>query len=339
MAYSDFAPPRRSRRRRNIVILTIIALIVGVLVLAVRYRTERRESIDYLTAAEEVALQHGDMSEQLAAVLQGLGQAGQEDRPELELRLETLSADASEMVKVLEAQVVPRPVGEVAGLMSVAVDAWAEGIDTLDASVVLILDAEDGDESGDEGLRSSFELIRLGDRAYERAVAATLRLDPELVPAPLPEISYTQGQYGPLYNHVVVAERLRRQGGLAELIDVALVANTVPQPVSQDTAGIWTIPASEELALEVTVSNTGNVVVERVSVLVTLQRVGSSEEFTPLVQLIPAIEPGQSENLIFSNLEAAPDEVYSLTATATVEGRDDQTDDNSFNLIFKRNAE
>ncbi len=336
MAYSDFAPPRRSRRRRNIVILIIVALIVGVLVLAVRYRTERRESIDYMTAAEEVALQHGDMSEQLAALLQGLGQ---EDRPELELRLETLSADANQTVKVLEAQVVARPVAEVAGLMAVAVDAWAEGIDTIGASVVLILDAEDGDFSGDEGLRAAFELMRVGDRAYERALAASLRLDAELVPAPLPEISYTQGQYGPLYNHVVVAERLRRQGALAELIDVALVANTVPQPVSQDAAGIWTLPASEELSLEVTVSNTGNVVVERVSVLVTLQRVGANEAFTPLGQLIPSIEPGQSENLIFPNLEATPDEVYSITATATVEGSDDLTDDNTFNLVFKRNAE
>ncbi len=336
MAYSDFAPPRRSRRRRNIVILIIAALVVGVLVLAVRYRTERRESIDYLTAAEEIAEQHDAMSEQLGALFQGLGQ---EDRPALEQRLETLSVDATETVKLLEAQVVSRPVGEVAGLMGVAVVAWAEGIDTLGSAIVAILDAEDGDESGDEGLREAFELIRLGDRAYERAVAAVARLDPELVSTPFPEVSYAQGQYAPLYNHEIVANRLRLQGGLAELIDVALVANTVPQPVSEDAAGIWTIPASDELTLEVTVSNTGNVVVERVSVLVELQRVASSETFAPLGQLIPAIEPGQSELLVFSNLEAEPGEVYSVTATATVETGDDLTDDNTFNLVFKRNAE
>ena len=69
MAYSDFSPPRRSRRRRNVVILIILAIIFGVLMLAVRYRTERRESIDYMTTVEEVALQHGDMSEQLSACL------------------------------------------------------------------------------------------------------------------------------------------------------------------------------------------------------------------------------------------------------------------------------
>ncbi len=336
MAYSDFAPPRRSRRRRNIVILIVLAIVVGVLVLAVRYRTERRESIDYLTVAEEIAIEHGEMSEQLGALFQGLGN---EDRPALELRLETLATDARVSANLLGEQVVARPVSAAAGLMSVAVDAWADGIETLDRSIVAILDAEDDDLTADETLRDAFELIRLGDLAYDRFLAEVAALDPELVPAPLPEISYATGQYAPLYNHVFVAERLRLQGGLAELIDVALVANTVPEPVSEDAAGIWTIPASETLSLEVTVSNTGNVVVERVSVLVTLQKVGSSEAITPLGQLIPSIEPGKSENLVFENLEAVAGEVYSVTASATVDGEGETTDDNVFNLVFERNAE
>lgn len=336
MAYSDFAPARRSRRRRNIVILIVLAIVVGVLFLAVRYRTERRESIDYLTVAEEIAIEHGEMSEQLGALFQGIGN---EDRPALELRLDTLATDARAAATLLDEQVVARPVGEVAGLMSVAVEAWADGIETLDRAVVAILDAEEDDLTADETLRDAFELIRLGDIAYARALVEVAALDPELVPAPLPETSYATGQYAPLYNHVFVAERLRRQGGLAELIDVALVANTVPEPVSQDDAGIWTIPASESLSLEVTVSNVGNVVAEKISVLVTLQKVGSSEAITPLGQLIPSIEPGKSEVLVFENLEASPGEVFSVTASATVDGEDETTDDNTFNLVFERNAE
>ena len=336
MAYSDFAPARRARRRRRVVILILLIVVIGVLVLAVRYRTERRESIDYLSAAEEVAVTHAEFAEQLGALFQGLGR---EDRPALELRLETLASGADAAVKMLEEQVVSRPVGEVAGLMAVAAESWAEGLQVLDAAVISILDAEPNDLSADEQLEVSFELIRVGDRAYLKALEAVAELDPEIAPSPLPEVSYAGGQFAPLYNPTVVAERLRRQGTLAELVDVALVANTVPEPVSESAAGIWTIPASDGLSLRVTVSNTGNVVAENITILVTLQRVGSSEAIDPLGQLIPSIEPGKSEIRDFENLSAVPGEVYSVTATATVDGNADDTDDNTFNLVFERTAE
>jgi len=335
MAYSDFSPPRRSRRRRNIVILIVLAIIVGVLWLAVRYRTERRETMDYLEVAEEIATEHVTLSEQLGALLQGMAA---EDRPAMELRLETLAADASDAVDVLDEQVVSRPVAEIAGLMSVAVESWADGLAMLKSSMLGILDAEDGDVSADEDLATAFELIRLGDRAYLEAVARVADLEPDLVPVPFPEVSYAGGPYRPLYDYGLVADRLRRYGGLAERVDVALTANTVPAPVSETTGGIWTIPSSDSLSLEVTVSNTGNVVVEQVSILVTLQKVGTAEEFPPLGQLIPGIEPGESEVRLFENLEIASGEVYSITATATVEG-ENNTEDNTFNLVFERNAE
>jgi hypothetical protein len=316
--------------------LVILAVIVGVLTLAVRYRTERRESIDYLTLTEDVARRHQDMSEQLGSLFQGLGQ---EDRPALEQRLETLATNARDAADEIDEMVVARPVGEVAGLMGVATDSWASGIETLGSAIVAILDAEDGDVSADESLRAAFELIRLGDRAYDGVVAAVAELDQELVPTQLPQVSYVEGQYSNLYNYQIVADRLRLQGGLAEFIDVALKANTVPEPVSEDDVGIWTIPSSDTLSLEVTVSNTGNVVVERVRVLVEVQQVGAPDTFVPLGKLIPSIEPGKSEILTFENLEATPGEVYSISAAASVEGQSDSTDDNTFNLIFKRNTE
>jgi len=336
MAFSDFAPPRRSRRRRNLVIVAFVAIIIGILVLAVRYRTERRESIDYLTVAEETASLHGDISDQLATLFQGIGQ---EDRPALELRLNTITADAREAATRLDEQAVARPVAEVAGLMSVAATSWADGLETMRDSMIAILDADPGDESADEALQEAFELIRVGDRAYSRAMAAVAELDAEIGASPLPDVTYASGRYRVLYNHEVVADRLRLQGALAELIDVALTANTVPAPVSENAGGIWTIPASESLALEVTVSNTGNVIAENVTILVTLQKVGSSDTFTPLGQLIPSIEPGKSEVRLFENLEVSPGEVYSITASATVDGSGDLTDDNTFNLVFERNAE
>ena len=336
MAYSDFGPHRRSRRRRNVVVLIIVLLIVGVLALAVRYRTERRESIDYLSAAEEVALQHGAMSDRLGILLEELGK---EDRPEVVLRLETLVADARDAASELEGLAVTRPVAEASGLMTVAVEAWSEGIAAVGDALVAVLDAEDGDFSGDEELRSAFELLRLGDLAYGRVVTSVEGLDPEIVPMAFPAVSYTTGDYAGLYDATVVAERLRGRGGLSEMIDVALTAETVPGPVSEGAGGIQTIPASDAFSLEVVVSNTGNVIVERVTVTVTLEQVGVASNIPPLGQLIPAIEPDKSERLVFENLEAQPGVVYNITAVAVVDGGGDETDDNTFNLVFQRNAE
>ena len=336
MAYSDFGPPRRSRRRRNVVVLILVLAVVGVLVLAVRYRTERRESIDYLAAAEEVALQHAEMADELGALFQGLGQ---EERPAVALRLESLSVDALSATNQLADLVVTRPVAETSGLMAVAVGAWGDGVAAVEAAIVSILDAEEGDLSADEQLRAAFDMLRLGDRAYELVVASTEDLDPEIVPMAFPIVRYTTGDFSTLYDAQVIAERLRRIDGLSEQRDVAISALTIPKPVSEGAGGIWAIPASDDLALEVTVSNTGNVITEKVTITVTLQRVAGNEDPIEFSQLIPAIEPLASEVRLFENLDAEPGVVYNITAVATIEGDGDPTEDNTFTLVFERNAE
>jgi hypothetical protein len=336
MAHYHFGSPRRSRRRRNVIIFIVLLALVGVLVLAVRYRTERREAIDYLAVADEVSREHSDIAEQLGTLLQGIGG---EDRPAMEQRLDTLATQARTLADKLDDQVVPRPVAEVSGLMAVAADSWADGIETLQAAILAILDADENDVSADTTLRDAFDLMRVGDAAYARAVAGLVDVDPVMVPTTFPDVSYTAGSFGPLYNASAVADRLRQQGALAQLNDVKLAAITIPEPVSDNGSGVWTIPASDSLALKVTVSNTGNVAAENITVLVTLQRVGSAEVIDPSSQLIPSIAPGSSEIRVFENLNADPGAVYSITAAASVADADDLTDDNTFNLVFERNAE
>lgn len=338
MALSDYAPPRRSRRRRNIAVIIIVLLVVGVLALAVQYRTERRQSIDYLETAEEVAIAHSAMAERLGTALQGLGG---EDRPALVQRLETLAAEANEARRTLGAAVVTRPVAEVSGLMTVAVHSWDDGIAALDDAIIAVLDAEQGDLSGEDELEAAFDLLRLGDRAYVGVLEEVSQLDPEIVPAPFPAVSYVEGEFAALYDATVIAERLRRLGSLSEVIDVALIATTIPGPVSEGVGGVFAIPASDSFVVEVTVSNTGNVVVERVSVVVSLQKAASSEQIPPLGIVIPSIEPGASETLPFTDFDPEPGVVYTVTAVATLEeGVVDETiDDNSWSLIFERNSE
>lgn len=337
MAYSDYGPPRRSRRRRNIVIAVVLLVIIGVLTLAVRYRTERRESIDYLETAEEIAVLHSSLADRLGALLQGLGQ---EDRPSVVLRLETLAVEARDARKLLEDAVVTRAVAKVSGSMAVAVQAWNDAIVGIDDAMVAILDAEDGDQSGDEELRAAFELLRLGDRAYQGVLEGVAGLDPELVPTAFPEVSYTAAEYAGLYDATIIAERLRRVPALSEVVDVAIVGTTVPEPVSEGVGGIWSVPASDSFVVEITVSNNGNVAAENVNVVVTLQQLASSDKIDPLGRVIPAIDAGASEVITFTDLVPEAGLVYTLTATATLpEGVVDPTDDNSWTLSFERNAE
>ena len=336
MAYSDFGPPRRSRRRRNVLVLIVVLLLIGVLVLAVRYRTERRQSIDYLATAQEVAAEHAEISDQLGTLLASLGE---EERPTVLLRLESMAARSLELRREIDALVVTRPIAGVAGLMTVAVTSWDDGIASLDDAIVAILDAEEDDVSGDEALASAFELLSLGDRAYLGVLDGVLRLDQEIVPAEFPEVGYTTGEYRALYDADVIAARLRGSGGLSESRDITVVGATIPEPVSEGIGGIWTIPASETFSLQVTVSNTGNVVAEKISVLVTLRKQASNEDPTALSQVIPAIDPGESVTVPFENLDVEPGEVYTLTAGASFEDGPDETDDNVWDLVFERNAE
>jgi len=74
-------------------------------------------------------------------------------------------------------------------------------------------------------------------------------------------------------------------------------------------------------------------------VTVTLQPLAGEDVPIVLSQLIPAIGPQASEVRLFENLEAKAGVVYNLTAVATMEGDGDTTDDNSFTLVFERNAE
>jgi hypothetical protein len=223
--------------------------------------------------------------------------------------------------------------------MSVAVSSWDDGIGALDDAIVAVLDAEVGDRFADEELRSAFELLQLGDRAYSGVLDGVVRLDPEIVPADFPSVTYTEGDYAALYDSEVIAERLRRLGGLSELRDITVVGATIPEPASEGIGGIQTVPASDVFSVQVTVSNTGNVVAEKVTVVVTLQKQFSSDPVSALSQLIPAIEPGTSETLDFEDLDVEVGQVYTIAATATFDDGPDHTDDNTWSLLFERNAE
>lgn len=337
MAYSDFAPPRRSRRRRNVALLIVLAVVIGVVALAVRYRTERQESIDYLTVASSVAARHQDMAQRLGSLLQN---PGAEDRPALLQRLETLSTEARTARQALSELTPTRPIAEPAGFITIAAREWEEAIATLNEAMVAVLDAEEGDRTGDDELQRAFDLFRVGDAAYAGFLDSVSRVGTDLVPAEFPDVSYAGGEYAPLYAGSVLADRLRQIGTLSEDRSIQLKASTVPEPVNEGSTGIWTIPASDAFGLEATVSNTGNVVVEKVTVLVTLTKANSAEAISPISQLIPSIDAGESKKVVFEDLPVVPGEVYTITAEAMPEdGVDATPDDNTFSLVFERNAE
>jgi hypothetical protein len=75
-------------------------------------------------------------------------------------------------------------------------------------------------------------------------------------------------------------------------------------------------------------------------VTVTLRLQGSNDAPTASSQLIPAIEDGTSVTIPFDSLNVEPGQVYAASVAATFEdGPDANDDDNTWSLVFERNAE
>jgi len=335
MAYSPFADDRRSRRRRNLILFGAVAILVAIVALAVRYRTEERETVDYLDLAEEVAGEHETLSATLSDLFASLDQL---DRPTVLQRLTTLSEDAAGLEKRIDEAVVPRPVAGAHGSLLVAVSAWSDGLDAFDEAIVQVLDAPDGDSSGEVVLDDVFDLLRLGDRAYADFREAVDRLEADLVTIELPAIAYAGTLEAPIYDAVSLSEELRRLRLLSEDRDVAVSLKVDPEPASV-SGGVAVVPFSEDFVVTAVISNDGNVSIEQISVVMTLSRTSSSEEPFVESRAFPALSPGESTSLEFSDLRVEEGAIYSLVVEVSLAEPDVNVDNNSVSLMFQRNTQ
>ncbi len=335
MAYPPFADDRRSRRRRNIVVLVAIALLVAVVALAVRYRTERRESVDYLALADEVAIEHADLSASLGDLFSSLSEL---DRPTMLQRLTMLSERATALERRVEEAAVPRAVAAAHGSLLLAVSAWGDALGALEEAIVQVLDVPADDPSGQALLDDVFDNLRLGDHAYALFLEALDRLDPELVTTEFPIVAYAAGPNEDVLNGPTFSEQLRKLRLLSPDRDVAVSLKVVPEPASE-AGGVSVVSASGDFVVTAVISNPGNVAIEQVSVSLTLSVSSSSAEPYVENRAFPALSAGESTSAVFSDLAVEPGTIYELVVEVSLAEPDVDTNNNIARLVFQRNPE
>jgi len=334
MAYPHSPFTRRSRRRRGLVIIFVIAVVLAVVALAVRYRTEERIAGDYLAVAKDVsdgqALLAGRLEEVFAVI-------GDLERPELLQRLDLLAADSDALsVELAEAEVTAST-SEANGFLVVATTSWTKGLGSVRASVVQILDEPEVDPRGDEILALAFNELRVGDSAYVGFLDAIAEMDPDEVTLEYPVFGYTAPPRDDAYNAVVVADRMRVILKLEVKHDVSVTATTEPEPLGENN-GFPVVPDSEAFAVHAVVTNMGNLPEESILVQLFLDPRNQDESAVDIQSLVPFLEPGEAKTVTFEDLPVRAGSLYELRVSATITDEDTNPLDNVWELVFYRNT-
>lgn len=332
MAYPPFAASRRPRRRAAFAIVVLIGVVVMIVLLAVRFRTERKDSVDYLAAAKEVSDEHAALAGSLAELFTDLGEL---ERPDILDRLADLSDESAATRVLLANETVTAAVGEANGFFLVALTSWDRALDSLDDAIVEVIDGDPEVRTGDALLAAAFDDLRVGDRAYQLFRDTVRRLDPDLVAWTFADFGYAAGDRDTLYDSAVVAGHLRTTLRFVENRDVSIRATTDPEPLGAD-GGVRIVPDSESFAVQAVVTNEGNVAAELITVTLQLTAAGSS---TPeqRSEIVAILEPGEATTVQFADLPLEPGLAYELQVGAVVED-DDAPGNNTWSLIFVRNA-
>ncbi len=331
MATSSFAVERRYRRRRQLAFLLILVVIASIVALAVRYRSERRETSDYLAFSDAVAVDALAASDSLKTLFATLGEL---DRPSILQRVAALGVTTAELDQRMATAVVARPVAASHGLMTVAVQGWAQGVGALESAVTEVMDQPD-DAVDVTPLQSAFDQLRIGDVAYASFVESVARIEIDVDPPQFPAVAFVEDT-GAEYLEGL-ARRLRFSRILDERRDISVSANTEPVPAGQQS-GVAVMPYVPEMTVTAIVTNQGNVIHEEIEILIELRRDGVDEEPLSEVRLIPSLDPGSSISEEFANLPLVPGALYTVTVSAEVQD-DADFDNNLWQLLFATNPE
>ena len=338
MSYPSLAPHRRSyesrRRRRRMTVTLVGVLAVALVALAVRYRTEERRALDYMAVATEIAQNQAESADSLTQMLVDLGAL---ERQDIMGRIDSLAVQAASDAELLAAQVVPPSVAEANGYLSVAVGSWHESLTSLEAAVLLILDTEEDESEGNSALTSVFELLRVGDRAFQGFLDARSRIEGDVAAGSIAEVAYVAPGKENLYDGERIADRLRATLKLGERHDVSVTARTVPDPLgTRNDRPV--VPTSDTFTVLAVVTNRGNLTEEGIEVTMNLATGSSPETQITREQLVLSLAPGEATTVEFSDMTLIPGALYDLRVTASI-AEDADPSNNVFELAFYRNQD
>lgn len=314
-------------------IVLTLAIVAAVVALAARYRTEQRETVDYLALVDEIAQESLAISQSLRELFDTLVSV---DRPDIVERISLLGAQAAASEQRLEEAVVTRPAAEVHGLFSVAVRSWNDGVAGLDEAIVDVMDQPDEAVLAPDSFFEATTQLRVGDEAYAAFLDAAVRLEPEFDPPDYPEVAYVGGDEPA--DLEAIASRLRLRRSFTERHDVSVIANTLPEPTG-DRNGVAVMPYAETFNVTAVVTNGGNVLQEQIEVtlLLTVDGGVGVEPFSER-RFIPSLEPEASMSLEFAGIPMEPGTLYILQVSASIDN-DADISNNIWQVTFASNAE
>jgi len=329
---SSLVRQRRTRRRRQVAIFLTVAVLIAVIALAVRYRTEERETADYLAVVGEIAGDELTLAQGFRELFDGIADL---ERPDIIDRLGSLGTESEELATRLDGVVVTRSMAELHGFMTVALRSWTDGLAALGGGVIEVMDQPDDASETPDGFISALDMLRIGDSAYTGVLAASGRLDSDIAVPQLPQVTYVGGD-DPLDVDNVVS-KLRLRLSLSERRDVEVTANTAPEPTG-DRAGMALMPFTPTFDVTAVVTNSGNVLQEEIEVTLRLERDGAEGEPFEERRIIAALDPATSVSVEFRSLDIAPSAVYTLDVSASITD-DANTANNVWQIVFVTNAE
>jgi hypothetical protein len=328
MAFPSSTLGRRSRRRRRLLVAVTVATLLGLLALAVRYRTEERDITAYLALAQDVSSDEVQLSADLSELIVGLGESERYDVIE---RLANLGTRAEDLRRQISEAPVARPLAEAHGFLMVATSSWTNALTGLDDAFVGILDEPD-DPNGDAILANAFQDLRIGDRAYAGFLAAVDATEGAVTSDDYPEIQFVGRQREQLYSASTIGDRLRLIRNLAQSHDISVTATIEPTPVSASGA-VPVVPFSETVNIRAVIGNEGNLPEEAIVVTLTLAPAGRPTDGAMLTETVAFLDPGQATTIEFATIAVQPGGLYELVVSTDVD--DDADPDNSeFSTVF-----
>ena len=314
-------------------IVLMIAVVLGAVALAVRYRTERRIAGDYLAVAKDVSDAEALLASRLEDVFNSISDL---ERPDLLQRLEALSDESEALVVQLGEAEATASTSEANGFLTVAATSWSRGLGAVNTAVLQILDEPETSRNGDEALALAFNELRLGDLAYGGFLSSVGEMDPDAVSLEYQVFGFTAPPRDEVYDAVIVANRMRVILKLDVKHDVAITGMTEPAPLGENN-GFPVVPDSEAFGVQIVVTNNGNLPEEQILVQLFLDPRDQDEETLDIQSLVPFLEAGEAKTVFFEDLPTLAGSLYELRVTVTISEDEADLTNNVWEIVFYRN--
>jgi hypothetical protein len=294
---------------------------------------DTRAELQYLDELQESASELSLGADALRDVISRLSRI---ERSELEIATSGLREDLEVALELVERGPASRNLVGANAAYRRAVEAWTVGVSGFSSGILTAADDPTNTVVADN-IANALAELRAGDRLYSDVVR---ELGADEVPdpvAPMPEVLMlpAEGELFTLSLAYVEAARSPNSGiGLRPGLRVASITSDPLWNVDPNDQAI--VPATEQLAFSVVVSNAGNVDSDPEPLELTVA--GESEPVV-LSEMLPPLKPGQQTAVHFLEIPVTPGALYEVAAVLTEVTDDVDLEDNSLTVLFEVNDE